>query len=285
MMLFMWLAFVWSMKFLRVLFTMPDLESQVDMSISLLFVIACPVILLANHLPLIRQVIGRAGGLMTYSKFAHDAKCSVNLPARTGMLIAYAPSAVYGLGAAVVGTSGDVGRGRFVALMVATHFIKRCYECVNVHRYSGTMPLFTSFFLSTVYAIISCCSCYYAAQTEEQKLSTKMLCLGTIMFVVGLAGNYYHHVLLASLRKDGEKEYKLPFGGLFYKVSAPHYLFELLGWYGLAFVAQHFIVMLICYGMTFYLGERAAAQTYWNKANINGYPGYPYRRHLIPYIF
>ena len=50
------------------------------------------------------------------------------------------------------------------------------------------------------------------------------------MFAVGSAGNLYHHHLLASLRKGGDTGYKVPMGGLFELVAAPHYLFELVAW-------------------------------------------------------
>ena len=52
--------------------------------------------------------------------------------------------------------------------------------------------------------------------------------VGLALFGVGLLGNFYHHYLLATLRSPGETKYKVPRGGCFEYVAAPHYFFELL---------------------------------------------------------
>lgn len=46
-------------------------------------------------------------------------------------------------------------------------------------------------------------------------LRPELATIGSLMFVVGQLGNLYHHYLLATLRKPGEKGYKVPRGGLF----------------------------------------------------------------------
>ena len=97
-------------------------------------------------------------------------------------------------------------------------------------------------------------------------------------------GNFYHHFLLATLRNPGEKAYKVPTGGLFEYVAAPHYLFEIIGWYGMAIASQHSINLLTCVGMTVYLFERATAQSEWNRKNLKD--KYPLsRKHIVPFIF
>lgn len=37
---------------------------------------------------------------------------------------------------------------------------------------------------------------------------------GFALFLVGLVGNFYHHYLLSQLRAKGDKDYKIPKGGL-----------------------------------------------------------------------
>ncbi|PPS03344.1 hypothetical protein GOBAR_AA17323 [Gossypium barbadense] len=39
-----------------------------------------------------------------------------------------------------------------------------------------------------------------------------------------ISGNFYHHYLLSKLRTNGDKEYKIPKGGLFELAICPHYL-------------------------------------------------------------
>jgi very-long-chain enoyl-CoA reductase len=61
---------------------------------------------------------------------------------------------------------------------------------------------------------------------------------GIALFPVGIIGNVYHLYLLSKLRGKGEKEYKISKGGLFDYVICPHYLFEIIGFYGFSFISQ-----------------------------------------------
>lgn len=107
------------------------------------------------------------------------------------------------------------------------------------------------------------------------------------MFVaVGELGNWYHHSVLASLRaKDGETKYVPPSGGLFEFVAAPHYLFELIAWWGIGLVAMHWNALLVAATMTSYLGGRSVAQNRWNRQKF-GSDGWPAsRKNLVPFLF
>jgi hypothetical protein len=89
-----------------------------------------------------------------------------------------------------------------------------------------------------------------------------------------MAGNLYHHYLLANLRggskkTDGEKKYVAPKGGLFNYVAAPHYFFELLGWLGIAVVAQQMNAYLVFLSMASYLSGRAYSQNGWNRSEFS----------------
>lgn len=279
--LFLWLFMVWGIKFLKDLWTYPDLAIPVDSFVLLVFASMIPILGFANKINL--PLLTRASGMLTYSKFAADVSSRVKVPTKTGMLALYAPSAVWGLFIAVFGTYIDEARGRLVGLLVAVHFGKRCYEVMFVHKYSGHMPIQSAITIGLYYFIESVAICYYSSRVAPAVLGTKMLVVGLAMFVGGQAGNGYHHVLLAKLRgKEGDTEYKVPRGGWFEYVAAPHYFFELLAWCGVAFVSQHFIALLIYWGMCSYLLERAMAQTAWNKKTFKNYPWD--RKHIIPKI-
>ena len=72
--------------------------------------------------------------------------------------------------------------------------------------------------------------------------------------------------------------------GLFEYVAAQHYLFEIIDWFGMAIVSQHFINIYLTIGMTGYLMQRSIAQTKWNQTNLK--EKYPKeRKHLIPFVF
>ena len=121
---------------------------------------------------------------------------------------------------------------------------------------------------------------HYAAQSPPLSESPQW---GVSFFIVGTLGNFYHHFLLANLRKPGEKEYKIPRGGCFEYVAAPHYLFELVAHLGVAMTTQHFVSYGMFAGMTAYLVERSMAQSDWNRKKIEDYP--KSRRHIVPFLF
>lgn len=83
---------------------------------------------------------------------------------------------------------------------------KRVLECLFLHKYSGTMPLLSSLNICSFYTLISWIVCSYssvAGQSASYSASAQQL--GVALFAVGLAGNCYHHWLLAALRRPGER--------------------------------------------------------------------------------
>eukprot|EP01052_Picozoa_sp_SAG31_P039950 SAG31_NODE_5664_length_2395_cov_1.436847_1_plen_262_part_00 len=231
------------------LFVAPDFDSSVDVALCVMMAVMVPLVGAANvfNLPL----VNRSGGLFTYSKFAHNVTdlVGVSLPTRAGMVLLYSPAgilaAVWAWSTVAASTTDHLEvRSLLPAALTAAHFTKRVLECLFLHKYSGTMPLLSSLNICFFYTLISWTVCWYSAAVDAASYSARAQQAGVVFFIVGLLGNCYHHWLLASLRKPGETGYKVPSGGLFELVAAPHYLFELIGWYGLALVAQHAMVLL-----------------------------------------
>jgi len=136
------------------------------------------------------------------------------------------------------------------------------------------------------YLVVAFIVCYYSRLVQHKHsdiLQAWTHTAGLTCFLIGLLGNFYHHYLLATLRKPGEKGYKIPRGGFFEFVAAPHYLFELIGWLGAAIFSQHCVVFLLLADMTVYLGDRSLGQSEWNRKKVQGYP--KGRKNLIPFIF
>ena len=225
-------------------------------------------------------LFGRASGLMSYSKFVDKGASNVKVPSVLGMFLIYSPSCLGGCLALKSYASSE--RGNLAALMMAIHFGKRTFETLAIHKYSGTMPLISSLNISIVYTVATAIVCYYGESVggDVEGLGKRF---GFSLFFLGLVGNLYHHWLLASLRKSGEKRYKIPRGGLFEYVAAPHYLFELIGWLGVVILVDHFCVFLLFFGMMAYLVDRARAQTAFNVKKIDGYP--KSRGHILPFLF
>jgi hypothetical protein len=94
-----------------------------------------------------------------------------------------------------------------------------------------------------------------------------LLLISTVLCPYGQAGNGYHHVLLARLRRapgaakddsstqrsPAKAAYSIPSGGLFKYCAAPHYLFEVIVWLGIALAAQQLNALLAAAGMASYL--------------------------------
>ncbi|MBA0571140.1 hypothetical protein Golob_004730, partial [Gossypium lobatum] len=68
-----------------------------------------------------------------------------------------------------------------------------------------------------------------------------------------ISGNFYHHYLLSKLRTKGDKEYKIPKGGLFELVICPHYLFEILEFLGISLISQTLYSFSVTLGSALYL--------------------------------
>lgn len=195
-----------------------------------------------------------------YSKFA-DQK-TAKLPSKYGMLLLYAPSAIV----ASVWTITALGDSTLTlaSICVALHFGKRVLEALFLHKYSGTMDLGTSVGIGSYYALASALIIATASPMDLEHQSSQRI--GLIAVFVGECGNLYHHYLLRQLRSDEPKSkskskssnrYIPPKGGLFPLVAAPHYLFEIIAFLGIAMTAQSLHALLVALGMGSYLAGRA----------------------------
>jgi len=106
---------------------------------------------------------------------------------------------------------------------------------------------------------------------------------GIVLFLVGVTGNFYHHYLLSKLRGKGEKEYKIPKGGLFDFVICPHYLFEIIGFYGFSFISQTLYSFSFAVGTTLYLLGRSYATRRWYLSKFDDFPKNV--KAIIPFFF
>ena len=192
-----------------------------------------------------------------YSKFAavKDGKFEDPISSKDGMLRIYAPSAmVAGLFMLVLNTKP-------VTPLLLVHFVKRLFEVVAVHKYSGTMPSKQATVIGAYYALITLMISSFALPFD--KVDSSLQNVGLCLFAVGSLGNLYHHWLLSQLRSKSKqtdsKRYIPPRGGLFSFVAAPHYLFEVIAWLGIALVAQQTNAMLVVASMASYLSGRARA--------------------------
>lgn len=226
-----------------------------------------------------------------YSKFAapvQEEKKAKMIPSREGMLFIYFP-AVLVAGIYILAVSlGLTSRFEMnlAAFMVLIHFLKRTLEVLFLHKYSGSTVLSAARAIGFMYASHALLIC----TTSNSAASQTTALVGTSLFVVGTVGNFYHHYLLASLRSSdsnkGEgKKYVAPKGGLFEYVAAPHYLFELLGWLGIAVASAQITAYTIFVTMVAYLGARSYNQNEWNKGKFSKKEWPPSRKNLVPFVY
>ena len=236
----------------------------------------------------------------TYSKFAKvdvdggDSSKTKTWPSRLAMMVIYTPALLV---AAAVCLGFSVGSGLLSSLpgpsaasfLMAAHFGKRCLEVMLLHRYSGRTDRGTPTMIGFYYALTSLLICACGDRTGETSGGPPSS-LGKALFCVGLAGNFYHHRLLAGLRSgDGgggtKRRYVPPRGGMFSLVAAPHYLFELAGWLGAATVVHHVNAYLVVLSMTSYLAGRSVAQNEFNRLKFDEGEWPRSRRNLVPFLF
>lgn len=76
-----------------------------------------------------------------------------------------------------------------------------------VHRYSGQCKLKDNALISMSYFTFALL--VYKLATNVPNPSSRITFLGITIFLVGEYTNFYHHLILRNLRKDGSKDYKV----------------------------------------------------------------------------
>ncbi|TKY46031.1 Steroid 5-alpha-reductase DET2 [Spatholobus suberectus] len=226
------------------------------------------------------------GKHLNYSKFWNanpTGKKQIKLSSKAGMLLLYTPAFLAGLASFWIFPHEGV-RSTLLQSALTLHFFKRVFEVLFIHKFSGGMlldsaiPITLSYFLSTATMIY--------AQHLTQGLPEppiNLLYPGIVLFLVGIIGNFYHHYLLTKLRGKGEKEYKIPKGGLFELVICPHYLFEIIVFYGVSFISQTLYAFSFAVGTTFYLLGRSYATRKWYLSKFEDFPVDV--KAVIPFVF
>ena len=109
--------------------------------------------------------------------------------------------------------------------------------------------------------------------------------LGFALFLVGMGANIHSDYILRSLRKPGERGYKIPRGGFFEFVSGAHFVGEIIEWTGFA-MATGFATAPSAFAAFNWMGigTRAIATHEWSIEYFGDkYP--PGRKRLIPLIW
>jgi 3-oxo-5-alpha-steroid 4-dehydrogenase 1 len=106
---------------------------------------------------------------------------------------------------------------------------------------------------------------------------------GVTVFIAGFVINRHSDLVLRSLRRPGESDYKIPFGGLHRWVSCPNYLGEILIWMGWALATWSLAGLTFAIWTAANLAPRARSHHLWYKKTFPQYP--PERKALIPGVW
>ncbi|XP_058216029.1 steroid 5-alpha-reductase DET2-like [Rhododendron vialii] len=243
-----------------------------------------PITLLFLSYLCFSEIIGKH---LQYSKFwnvnSQSKSNQIKLSSKTGMLFLYGPAFLAGVASFGLFPYGGL---RFLLLKSALtiHFFKRILEVLFVHKFSGGMVLDSAILISGAYFSLAASMIYVQHLTEGlPQPSIDLKYQGVVIFLVGISGNFYHHYLLSKLREKGDRGYKLPKGGLFNLVLCPHYLFEILAFWGIFFVSQTALSLSCALGVALYLAGRSFVTRKWYLSKFENFPGEV--KALVPFVF
>jgi 3-oxo-5-alpha-steroid 4-dehydrogenase 1 len=107
--------------------------------------------------------------------------------------------------------------------------------------------------------------------------------VGIMVFFSGVYINFSSDNILLSLRKPGEKGYKIPRGGMFKYISCPNLFGEIIEWFGFAIMCWNLPALAFAVWTAANLIPRALSHHRWYRANFEDYPAE--RKAVIPGIF
>jgi len=107
--------------------------------------------------------------------------------------------------------------------------------------------------------------------------------IGILIFFTGLTINIYSDYILRQLRKTGERDYKIPYRGLFKYISSPNYFGEIIEWLGWAIATWSLPGLAFAVFTAANLMPRAFSNHKWYIKKFTNYP--KQRKALIPFIY
>jgi 3-oxo-5-alpha-steroid 4-dehydrogenase 1 len=107
--------------------------------------------------------------------------------------------------------------------------------------------------------------------------------VGVSIFLLGIIINLNSDHIIRNLRKPGETEYKIPYGGMFKWVSNPSYFGEITEWAGWAILTFSFPGLVFVAWTFANLAPRALSIHNWYSETFPDYP--KNRKALIPFVY
>jgi len=120
------------------------------------------------------------------------------------------------------------------------------------------------------------------AQFDAAWLHGPRFIAGVVLMALGFAICFHSDSVLRHLRKPGEKEYKIPYGGMYRWVSSPNYLGEIIEWTGFAVATWNLAGLAFMLFTIANLFPRAFSHHRWYLSHFPEYP--TNRKAILPFV-
>jgi 3-oxo-5-alpha-steroid 4-dehydrogenase 1 len=124
---------------------------------------------------------------------------------------------------------------------------------------------------------------HFSPPYTESWLLSPLFIAGIFIFFSGFVINLHSDYIIRNLRKPGETDFKIPYGGMFKYVSSPSYFGEITEWVGWAIMTWSVPGLIFAMWTFANLAPRARSNHMWYIKTFSDYPDN--RKALIPFIF
>ncbi len=215
----------------------------------------------------------------------------LRIPARLGWVIMESPCIIvmtifFGIGVSRWEALDPVGITFYIIWI--THYIHRSWVWpARAHITSKKMPISIALFavgFNSINAWINAewvYSLHYPYPIEW--LYSPQFIIGVAVFITGMGINIHSDNILFGLRKEGNLDYKIPYGGLFKWISCPNYFGEIIEWIGWAIATWSLAGLAFAVWALANLVPRSQSNHQWYIKYFEKYP--KDRKILIPKIW
>ena len=215
----------------------------------------------------------------------------LRIPARLGWVIMESPCIIvmtifFGIGVSRWEALDPVGITFYIIWI--THYIHRSWVWpARAHITSKKLPISIALFavgFNSINAWINAewvYSLHYPYPIEW--LYSPQVIIGVAVFITGMGINIHSDNILFGLRKKGNLDYKIPYGGLFKWISCPNYFGEIIEWIGWAIATWSLAGLAFAVWALANLVPRSQSNHQWYIKYFEEYP--KDRKILIPKIW
>ena len=128
-------------------------------------------------------------------------------------------------------------QNQFILILMIFHYFNRTFIyslSIKGGKPTGLMPFCMAFIFTSINGLFQslCLLQFKEYFIINDKIELNVI-IGVLLFFIGFLINKQSDDILRNLRKNkNDKSYKIPYGGLFYYITNPHYFGETIEWLG-----------------------------------------------------